>query len=273
MNALVFRSATVAPALVVVAAIMTASAAAAQLAQANASATAAAVGALADFVPDQGYLARTMSLDYVDADADPCLVHENCLSGPGMRRVLRFGTKVHNTGTADAILGGPPRSISPDNPPYWHWDTCHQHWHFTAYAHYQLDELGDNSRPVADGVGHRRPALGTKSGFCLEDLECPAGLHKRYTCAYQGVSAGCADVYDESLKCQWIDITDLVTDPTYINRRYALSVTINRDGLFPELRTDNNVARVEFSFGDVPERSVLLGQGAPEGFVAPFGDE
>ncbi|KAI9357007.1 Lysyl oxidase-domain-containing protein [Zopfochytrium polystomum] len=213
---------------------------------------------LPDFQPDQQYLAQTMFLDYVDADLDPCLRNEGCLSGPGMRRVLRFGTKIHNIGAADAVLGRPPDVFSPANPPYWHWDTCHKHWHFTAYAKYALYPLDDQNRPI-----HSAAPRGSKNGFCLEDLECPVGLAKKYTCALQGVTAGCADVYDSSLKCQWIDITDLLSAPQDAARKFQLMVTINGDGFFPESDLSNNEASVVFSFDQVPERWAGAGQPAP----------
>ena len=48
---------------------------------------------LPDFKPDADYLRSTLSLDTIDATSDPCLIQENCLNGPGLRTVLRFGTK------------------------------------------------------------------------------------------------------------------------------------------------------------------------------------
>ncbi|KAJ3331602.1 Lysyl oxidase 3 [Blyttiomyces sp. JEL0837] len=178
---------------------------------------------LADFEPDQAYLASTMSMDFVDADADPCLVREGCLSGPGLRRVLRFGTKIHNIGTADAVL---------------------------AYAHYDLLK--------ADGS--QTGTNGTKAGFCLEDFECPVGIQKRYDCANQGVTAGCADLYDESLKCQWIDVTDYVKSPQFsYTEPHILRVVVNKNGFFPELSLDNNAAMVNFAFKDIPERVARMG--------------
>ncbi|KAJ3414516.1 hypothetical protein HDV05_006518 [Chytridiales sp. JEL 0842] len=202
---------------------------------------------LPDFAPDASYLAATLSLDWIDGDRDPCLIAEKCLSGPGMRRVLRFGTRIHNIGTADAYLGSPPSTISPENPRYWYWDTCHRHWHFTAYAQYDL--LSSNLAPVVAGA---------KSGFCLEDFSCPEGIEKKYTCANQGITAGCADVYDDSLRCQWIDITELVKSPGFDSRAtYYLRVAINRDGFFPELEMGNNVITVPVVLANLQERRNL----------------
>ncbi|KAJ3090607.1 hypothetical protein HK102_003198, partial [Quaeritorhiza haematococci] len=44
---------------------------------------------LPDFEPDAQYLQQTLSIDRIDADQDPCLIREKCLSGPGMRTILR----------------------------------------------------------------------------------------------------------------------------------------------------------------------------------------
>jgi hypothetical protein len=165
-----------------------------------------------------------------------------------MRRVIRFGTRIHNLGTADAYLGQPPQQISPANPPYWYYDTCHRHWHFTAYAQYDL-LTEDGSRQVVRGA---------KSGFCLEDFSCPDGLEKKYTCDNQGVTAGCSDVYDDSLPCQWIDVTELVRSPGFSPwTPYLLKITVNKDGFFPELRLDNNVAMARVVLGNLPERRNL----------------
>ncbi|KAJ3096167.1 hypothetical protein HDU97_006173 [Phlyctochytrium planicorne] len=223
--------------------------------------------ALPDFYPDSSYLAETLSLGYVNADEDPCLANEGCLNGPGIRRILRFGTKIHNIGPGDAILGQPPATIGPENPPYWHWDTCHQHWHYTAYASYDL--LSPLKTPLVKG---------SKSGFCLEDFQCPSNPlppptsipqppptilnlrtppQKTYQCSYQGITSGCADVYDDSLPCQWIDVTEFVASPAFnVSETYWLRVAVNPNGEFPELDLANNVAWAPVVFGKLAEGAV-----------------
>ncbi|KAJ3210671.1 hypothetical protein HDU67_005125 [Dinochytrium kinnereticum] len=198
---------------------------------------------LPDFSPDAGYLAETLSLGYVDSDADPCLMNEGCLSGPGMRRVLRFGTMIHNYGKVDAVLGNPPLSVRPENPAYWHWDTCHQHWHFTAYAKYDLLNLDLSPLPTIKG---------TKSGFCLEDFRCPDRSMKKFHCGFQGITAGCSDVYDDTLPCQWVDVTELF-ERGMGNGSYVLRVAVNGEGVFPERELGNNVAMVRVDLGSLPE--------------------
>ncbi|KAJ3271371.1 hypothetical protein HK104_004702 [Borealophlyctis nickersoniae] len=205
----------------------------------------AAPGGLPDFVPDQEHLQNTLSLDYIDAAADPCLIQEKCLGGDGQRTIVRFGSMVHNKGTADAFLGNPPAVIgAADNPPYWIWDPCHGHWHFTAYADY---ELLSADRTQSLGAGH-------KNGFCLEDVGCDtAGLQPVYNCNNQGITAGCWDLYDQTLACQWIDITDLINGEGYTPQtEYTIKVHINPQGFFPELSGDNNLAFAKFTVAGLP---------------------
>ncbi len=82
---------------------------------------------LPDFQPDSTYLQQTLSIDYVNATMDQCLIAERCLTGKGQRKILRFGTMVHNRGTADAILGQPPHAVDEGtNPPYWYFSASSQ---------------------------------------------------------------------------------------------------------------------------------------------------
>ncbi|KAI9091109.1 Lysyl oxidase-domain-containing protein [Phlyctochytrium arcticum] len=200
---------------------------------------------LPDFFPDADHLTATLSIDYVDAAIDPCLANEKCLSGNGTRTLLRFGSMIHNIGTADAYLGQPPNGPNdPNIPEYWHWDTCHEHWHFTAYANYMLLSE-DRSETIL--TGH-------KNGFCLEDVGCTTqGLQPVYNCQDQGITAGCYDLYDETLPCQWIDITDLADKPGYTpSTAYTLQVVVNQEGYFPELNLRNNAAFATVVIEDVP---------------------
>ena len=43
------------------------------------------------------------------------------------------------------------------------------------------------------------------------DLECNDGGTGQYGCSNMGISKQCGDIYDRSLECQWIDITDVDT--------------------------------------------------------------
>ncbi|KAI8922135.1 Lysyl oxidase-domain-containing protein [Powellomyces hirtus] len=219
--------------------------------------------ALPDFLPDALHAASTLYIDHVDAAEDPCLINEGCLTGNGTRMLLRFASKVHNIGNADAYLGKPPANrTDPNNPIYWHWDSCHEHWHFTAYANYKLLS-GDLSNEILRGH---------KNGFCLEDLGCnDESKEPYYNCRNQGVSMGCYDMYDETLPCQWIDVTDLHRTPGYTAQtEYVLQVAINEAGFFPEGNIANNVAHIKVVIGDVPpytgpSLAEVRRMGAPDG--------
>jgi len=182
---------------------------------------------LPDFTPDPDYLAATLAVDYVDVADDSCLVAEGCVNGLGVRKVIRFGTRVGNVGTADFVLGVPPG-------PGHHWDACHEHYHYEDYADYQL----------LDALTGLPATKGHKNGFCLldsgvfdpdiaEEYGSSCGF---YTCSNQGIGAGCHDTYGPGLACQWIDVTG-VDDGTY-----QITVTLNPDGNIAELDPSNNTA-------------------------------
>ncbi|KAJ3016162.1 hypothetical protein HKX48_004184 [Thoreauomyces humboldtii] len=233
------------------------------VALAGSSALGQTVRPLPDFLPDSAHAQSTLYIDHVDAAEDPCLVNEGCLAGNGTRTILRFGSMVHNIGNGDAYLGRPPANrTDPNNPVYWHWDTCHEHWHFTAYANYKLLSA-DRSRVIL---------LGHKNGFCLEDLGCTnPNTDPYYNCMNQGISVGCYDLYDETLPCQWIDVTDLHLEPGYTPQtEYTLEVAINEQGFFPESNTNNNVATASVIIANVPAYTgptlaQVRNMGAPNG--------
>src|SRR5688572_7749582 len=78
--------------------------------------------ALPDLVLDGAYLRDTTSEDFVDV-TDACLVAQRCTTGTGRRRVVRFGTRTGNLGTADLVMGKPGESN-----PYWSFDSCHMNY-------------------------------------------------------------------------------------------------------------------------------------------------
>jgi hypothetical protein len=110
------------------------------------------------------------------------------------------------------------------------------HYHFDNYAAY---ELRDDSGPVA--TGH-------KQAFCLLDLYGWAwGGNGTYDCGNQGISRGFADIYDSSLPCQWIDVTDVPPGD------YTLRISLNNPPngsntrFINERNYDNNIAEVPFT--------------------------
>lgn len=156
-------------------------------------------------------LRESLALGYREND-DQCFVEEGCLSGYGNRTVLRFTTRIENIGNQDFYIGQPPESQDGESD-QWEWDPCHGHWHYEGYARYLL----------YDEAGNELPA-GFKNGFCVMDLDCSwGGGTPKYGCGNQGITAQCGDIYDSTLDCQWIDVTDF---PSGI---YTLVVTVNWD--------------------------------------------
>jgi hypothetical protein len=191
---------------------------------------------LPDLVLDGAYLRDTTLQAFIDVD-DPCLVDDLCVTGLGRRRVVRFGSRIGNTGSADLVVGAP----GPDNP-YWTFDACHEEYQLDGYARYDLIE------PDSGGV----VVVGAKSGFCMRDSEpwdpdASAESCRQYDCKLQGVSQSCADNYGSALQCQWIDITDVPAGS------YDLRVTVNADRKFEELDYANDVVtvRLEITSNDV----------------------
>jgi len=170
----------------------------------------------------------TVDGDFADAQmaeqtfpADHCAVVEGCVGAPGTRRLLRFNTRTPNLGPGDLHLGSPEDSALFEHSP------CHGHYHFTGYADYRLLDLAGTEV----GAGH-------KQAFCLVDLDCPAGMVGDYRCDFQGISAGCADIYSQALDCQWVDVTDVPSG------QYRLVIEINGERLLAEADYTNNVAEV-----------------------------
>jgi hypothetical protein len=155
--------------------------------------------------------------------SNDCEVVEGC-EPVGQRTLLSFTTETRNIGTGDLIMGDPSTNS------LFYWATCHGHWHFEQFCEYNL--LDTNNNIVA--TGH-------KVGFCLEDVvnwSPTANPQSKYTCDYQGIQAGWADVYAAGLPCQYIDITGVVPG------NYVLQMIVNPDGLLPESNTANNETRV-----------------------------
>lgn len=146
-----------------------------------------------DFTIDEEAIKNSLYIGDSPNDATGCFVNEGCLNGTGIREVLRFDTKISNVGNQDFYLGTPN-----EQSPLWVFDPCHMHYHFESYAEYILYD--ENNQPLP---------IGYKTGFCLEDSQCPNLGDYKFGCGTQGLTVGCADVYSADLNCQWIDITDV----------------------------------------------------------------
>jgi hypothetical protein len=182
---------------------------------------------LPDLIVDAPYLAQTAIIDYLDVQ-DECLVEERCVGGVGERKLLRFGTRIANIGPADLQLGRPVEGVD-----HWIWSQCHSHFHYEAYAAYDLyDPSVDEILPI-----------GAKNGFSVIDIGvwdnelAPNGC-VGYNSRNQGITSGCQDTYSRNLQCQWIDITD-VDDGAY-----KLIVTTNPVGQIPETNLENNAGEL-----------------------------
>ena len=152
---------------------------------------------LPDLLMDVGALKSSMIIKQETND-DECLINEGCMRGYGVRDIINFRTVIANVGDADYFVGKPD-----ENPDQFDYDNCHDHYHYGGYAEYVL----------YDEYGQYIP-IGFKNGFCVIDLNCPSQDMYKYSCNYMGISAGCTDIYAETVDCQWVDITD-VPDGNY----------------------------------------------------------
>lgn len=178
-------------------------------------------------VPDLQLVASAMDRAVVveeNIEPDSCAVQEQCVSGTGMRRLLRFRTETVNLGTGDLEVGSPPLPEHSDDR--FEWSPCHKHHHFKGYALYELLD-GDDVVLV-----------GRKQAFCVADnkhIEVLGVPFPQFDCAEQGLSRGWADVYELDIDCQWLDVTGLPSGT------YTLRITVNPEHKLPESDTTNNV--------------------------------
>ena len=140
----------------------------------------------------------------------------------------------------------------------------HEHIHFDNFATYNLRDVTAGS-----GVGNVR-ASGDKISFCLLDIDhfatlpgSPASSHYDSCGQTQGVSVGWADIYDQSLPDQWIDVTD-VPDGTY-----WLEVVSDPENRLTESDETNNAARIQINL-DKPSPDPMVVAHNPVGqYPAP----
>lgn len=183
-----------------------------------------------DLVVVREDIINSLYLDHID-NTDPCFIVEGCLKGYGMREIVRFDTRIANIGDRDYTIGFTPFNQNANSSQF-EWDPCHDHWHYEGYAEYLLyDNLG---QPIP---------VGFKNGFCVLDLDCPPGVFGWHSCFYMGIAAGCADIYEASLDCQWIDITDMPAGDYMLVVRVNWDNGADNDGYY-ELNHFNNWAQV-----------------------------
>jgi hypothetical protein len=182
--------------------------------------------ALPDLVLDQAYLLDTTRFD-IQRIEDPCAVKQGCATGLGDRRVVRFGSRMGNVGTADFVLGVPEQ----ENP-LWTLDACSDRFSLRGFARYEL----------SDAATGQQVLVGTKSEFCMTDAEewiPESGARcQSYSCKDQGIRPGCADNYGTDLPCQWLDVTDVPPG------EYELNVIVNAAKTIPEQDYTNDSVRL-----------------------------
>ncbi len=123
----------------------------------------------------------------------------------------------------------------------------HNHFHVQDFASYQLFKLNGN------GTYKPMSARGTKTGFCVADVERRSGTFGlRYESTpcnsrLQGLTPGWADVYGHWLTDQWVVLGD-----SYLpDGRYALRITADPKGRVLEGgRTKNNTSQACFRVAD-----------------------
>ena len=200
-----------------------------------------------DLIVDQSQLADHWYIDEQYFPPGHCALVEQCVGGPGVRKLLRFRTTTANIGRVDLEMGDPTTN------PLFILSPCHGHYHFEDYADYRLlDLMGTIVAP-----GH-------KQAFCLEDsfqylFDPWVELTRKYDCDFQGMQAGWSDIYGAALDCQWVDITDVP------NGTYVLEVEINPAQVITEADLTNNTASVQVEVTDIvgishrPDGRIILG--------------
>jgi hypothetical protein len=172
-----------------------------------------------DLTVDGAALARSLYVESREFPADSCEIAEGCVAGPGVRRLLRFTTSIANLGGSPLIIPGPETA-----PHLYHYDACHDHHHLDSFAAYELRR------------GSSTVAVGRKQGFFLVDVApyCSNDHASGDFFPDQGISAGWADIYEASLPCQWLDVTD-VPDGRYTLRVGADTLhLVDQDDRLPD---------------------------------------
>lgn len=178
-----------------------------------------------DLSLDKDYLLSSLGLS--NKSGDYCEVQEGCMNGYNTRTTLDFATKIDNIGNLDYYIGDPY-----NDPSQFSFNNCHGHPHYEGYAKYALIDTMGNTLPI-----------GSKTGFCVIDLVCPDQDMYKYSCDNMGISAGCSDIYDVNVGCQFIDITEV--DSGYYTLRVEVNWDHSPDKLGRYERTyDNNFAEV-----------------------------
>jgi lysyl oxidase len=197
-------------------------------------------------LPDLSVFAGNIELE-LDTNVDLGDVAELCARAAiGVDLLLFDATTANDPSAGDLAVGDPMCPNDCDaNPgvtcgnPDFHCSPAggHGHPHFTNYARYELFEPG-GLVPVRTGG---------KFGFCLEDTSCTPPATPFFDCGFQGLTAGCEDLYSRFLGCQYIDVTGLVSGD------YVLRVTADPEDKIPELDETNNFTEYDVAISGTEE--------------------
>ena len=161
--------------------------------------------------------------------ADSCTIVEQCVGGPGWRRLLQFSAADKNTGAKALDIGAidyfNDKSVSSQLIAHnvFELSECHKHYHFMHYGNFTF---GDD------------PSVNAKRGYCLQSTNRFANnetgsLTNPYAdCSNQGVGATWGDEYRAGLECQWVDVTSQDTSKSTVKK--PLKFASNPDGFLCE---------------------------------------
>jgi lysyl oxidase len=130
-------------------------------------------------------------------------LEDNCVVAGVKYRLLKFDFLCFNLGDTDFVAGSPK-----SRPDLFTLSTGHGHYHLKDFNLYKLvDSSGKNAIPSL------------KQAFCIEDMippidtDNPVGRFRRCTSEtdIQGISAGWADVYRNTIACQYIILTGVLS--------------------------------------------------------------
>lgn len=191
-----------------------------------------------DFAVDQRRASENIWFDQEFFDANSCAVIEGCVARPGVRTLMHFNARILNQGNQDFELGQPG---DPASHGRFIWSPCHGHYHVIGWADYSVQR--STPQGSTDTV-----LVGRKQAFCIEDTHLTSGSREaKYTCNYQGITAGWADEYASNLPCQWLDVTEVTPGAA------QLKINVNPDRVYYETNYENNEAIVSVFIPSIGE--------------------
>lgn len=217
-----------------------------------------------DLIPSRFWMTAGMMLDTRKFKHSSCAVHEGVVK-PGKRRLLRLSSSIANVGVGELIVGGVL-----DRPDLFHFDECHNHYHFRDIDNFRLWQplnyvqwvalrAAHPSIPSAQLLAshphlahqvvhglkrhicmseyfHCEPAFGCAPGQTIEPSTHP--LIDPNTCLNnEGISVGWMDVYTALLDGQWVEAPNQ-------GGTFIIEHEINAERIIEESNYLNNSAAV-----------------------------